>query len=451
MTASHKPVVVLLVDNKTRDLAVSSLIAHHLARLGVEPQLQTLEAYRAALAAFKPAMVVINHLTASHLVRWSHRLKELGVLVAVLPNEGIIYDADDLRFAAGRYHNKANIDHFFTWNEAHRDALREAGFDDSTQIHVVGVPRFDFYFQPWSRLFSAETAARPRPQVLCCTNFVFAKFLDLPRIEGEKFLQVFRRQQKYQEQDPWELVEINHRCRRRSLEFFEKLLAANQFELLLRPHPHEDAGFYRAWAERLPAGLRSRLRIDSASNITKLILECDVEVSCETCTTALESWIAGKPTVELVFERHPAYFHPDVGALNTLCGEPEQLVKMVEGVLREPQSAVVQAARREHLRKWCNALSGQSAETIARIIHRAVTATRPPFGRLTANDYRRGLMLRAFNAIGWPCNYDPLLFLKRRLLPGDYAIKQHVHDKAIRQKDVARARAAIEFCLRKTA
>jgi len=442
--------VVLLVDNRTRDLAVSSLIAHHLGQLGVEAELQPLEAYRAVLAAFKPAMVITNHLTASHLVRWSHRLKELGVLVGVLPNEGISYDEDDLRFAAGRYHNKAHIDHFFTWNEAHRAALRAAGFDNSTQIHVVGVPRFDFYFQPWSRLFALEPIARSRPQLLCCTNFVFAKFQDLPRVEGEKILQVFRRQPKYQDKNPWELVEVNHRCRQQTLQFFEELLATPQFDLVLRPHPHEAADFYRAWAERLPAKLHPRLRIDSTSNITKLILECDAEISCETCTTALESWIAGKPTVELVLERHPAYFHPDVGALNNLCDKPEQLAKIVERTLREPPSAAVQAARREHLHKWCSAPSGQSAEAIAKIIHHAVTAARPPFGRLTANDYRRGLMLRAFNTVGWPCNYDPLLFLKRRLFPGVYAIKQHVHDKAIRPKDITRARASIESCLGKT-
>lgn len=253
--------VVLLVDNRTRDLAVSSLLAHHLAQSGVHLELQPLEAYRAVLAAFRPEMVIINHLTASHLVRWSHRLKELGVAVAVLPNEGISYEADDMRFLAGRYHNKAHIDHFFTWNEAHRDALREAGFDESTQVHVVGVPRFDFYFQPWSRLFAPPALRGPRRQVLCCANFVFARFQDLPRVEGEKFLQVFKRQPKYQ--NPWELVEVNHRCRQRSLEFFEKLLAAPQFDVLLRPHPHEDAGFYSAWAERLPSDLRSRLQIDS--------------------------------------------------------------------------------------------------------------------------------------------------------------------------------------------
>lgn len=434
---SSKP-VVLLVDSRTRDLPVSSLIAHQLAQLGVETQLQPLEAYRAVLAAFRPAMVVINHLTASHLVRWSHRLKELGVLVAVLPNEGLAYDEDDLRFLAGRYHNKAHIDHFFTWNEAHRDALRHAGFDDATQIHVVGVPRFDFYFQPWSRLFVPDAAPRSKPRILCCTNFVFAKFQDLPRVEGEKFLQVFRRMPKYQ--NPWELVEVNHRCRQRSLAFFEKLLTANQFEILLRPHPQEDANFYRAWAERLPAELRSWLQIDSTSNITKLILECDAEVSCETCTTALESWIAGKPTVELTFERHPVYFHPDVGALNTLCEEPGRLAETAGRVLREPPAAEVLAARREHLRKWCHAPSGKSAEAIAKTIHHAVTGDRPPLGELTANDHRRGLTLRAFNAVGWPCNHDPLLFLKRRLFPADYAVKQSIQNKNIRPKDVAAAR-----------
>ncbi|MBM3728774.1 MAG: hypothetical protein FJW40_25520, partial [Acidobacteria bacterium] len=416
MSAPVRPVVVLLVDNRTRDLAVASLLAHHLRQLGVEPQLQPLEAYQGVLAAYRPAMVVTNHLTASHLVRWSHRLHALGVLVGVLPNEGISYDPDDLRFMAGRYHNHAHIDHFFTWNEPHRHALQEAGFTSGTQIHVVGVPRFDFYFPPWSRLFApTQRPAVPtaRRRVLCCTNFVFAKFRDLPRVEGEKFLQVWRRVPKYQRADPWQLVEINHRARQQSLAFFEALLAAPDLEVLLRPHPLEDASFFRRWADRLPAELRSRLQFDSASNITKLILECDVEVSCETCTTAMESWIAGKPTVELTFERHPAYFHPEIGALNHLCGAPAEVVATVRQALAAPPASAIQALRAAHLHTWCNTPAGDSAERIAKIIAAAVARPAGTFAGLTLTDHRRALKLKALNTLGLPYHYDPVLPLKR--------------------------------------
>ena len=150
---------MLLVDSKTRDLPVAALIAHHLDALGVDCLLEPLEAYRAVLAAHRPDMIIFNHLTASHLVKFSQRLAEMGVLTAVLSNEGINYDPDDLKFNSGKHHTGAHIDWFFCWNEPHRQALLELGFGESTRIEVVGVPRFDFYAEPWSRAFFQPTSS----------------------------------------------------------------------------------------------------------------------------------------------------------------------------------------------------------------------------------------------------------------------------------------------------
>src|SRR5258706_9352795 len=89
-----RPRAVLLVDSKTRDLPVAALIAHHLNALGVDCFLEPLEAYRAVLGAYRPQLILFNHLTASHLVDYSKRLAQMGVLTAVLPNEGILYDSE---------------------------------------------------------------------------------------------------------------------------------------------------------------------------------------------------------------------------------------------------------------------------------------------------------------------------------------------------------------------
>ncbi len=120
--------VVILVDNKRRDLLVAALIGHHLEQLGLECHLEPLEAYRGVLAAYRPHLILSNHLTAPHLVAWSQRLAELGVLCAVLPNEGICYDEAELEYNAGKFHNGAHIDLFFCWNEPHQRALRKCGF-----------------------------------------------------------------------------------------------------------------------------------------------------------------------------------------------------------------------------------------------------------------------------------------------------------------------------------
>ena len=144
--------------------------------------------------------------------------------------------------------------------------------------------------------------------------------------------------------------------------------------------------------------------------------------------------------MELTFERHPVYFHPDVGALNTLCEEPGRLAETAGRVLRGTACCGSAGGAARTFAQMVPRAVGKSAEAIAKTIHHAVTGDRPPLGELTANDHRRGLTLRAFNAVGWPCNHDPLLFLKRRLFPADYAVKQSIQNKNIRPKDVAAAR-----------
>ena len=296
---SSRPRVVLLVDSKTRDLPVAALIAHHLDRLGVDCLLEPLEAYRAVLAAHRPDMIIFNHLTASHLVKFSQKLAEMGVLTAVLSNEGINYDPDDLKFNSGKHHSGAHIDWFFCWNEPHRQALLELGFGARTRIEVVGVPRFDFYFEPWSRaFFQTKAVNRGKPRVLVCTNFSLAKFAELPRHHGDKLFAAWKdRIPIYQ--DYWRAIEGHATASRRILDHLDALVKAGDFDIVLRPHPREAVDRYAVWLAALPADQRARVTLDATSAITPLILGCDLEISCETCTTALESWIANKPAIVL--------------------------------------------------------------------------------------------------------------------------------------------------------
>src|SRR5688572_25685359 len=152
----------MLVDNKRRDLMVAALLAHHLEKRDVACHLEPLEAYQGVLGAHRPDLIISNHLLAPHLVRYSQRLAELGVLVAVLPNEGILYEENVLEFNAGKHYNGAHIDLFFCWNEVHKHALEKQGFGARTRIEVIGVPRFDFYFAPWSSVLDIRAKGNDR-------------------------------------------------------------------------------------------------------------------------------------------------------------------------------------------------------------------------------------------------------------------------------------------------
>jgi surface carbohydrate biosynthesis protein len=440
--------VVLLVDDRRRDLDQAALIGHHLRSLGMECFLEPLEAYRAVLAAYRPGMIIFNHMNGGHLVDWSKRLAEIGVLVAVLPNEGIAHDEASQRYLAGRYHNDAHVDYFFCWNESHRQALADEGFLDRTQIEVTGVPRFDFYFEPWSsavRLPRKRNSSRPK--ILVCTNFGFAGLKNDPRDLVDKFFAAWAtRVPVYR--DYWPLVEASWRARTRLLDYVNALVAADKFEVTLRPHPREDVEFYSAWLEGLPAAMRTHVRIDRDSNISGLILDCDLEVSCESCTTAVESWIAGKPTVELVFDRLPALYQEERSRGNVHCDDPAKLPAIVERELANPAQEELREIRRQYLQKWCATPDGNACGRIAEIAAAAVKLRQPSWSKLTANDYRRALKLQTFRSFGAAYNLDLLLPIKRTLFPRRYAGKQFVYEKSIKPRDVAEARRRLSGTLR---
>lgn len=448
MTTTTKK-AVLLVDSKKRDLAGAALIALQLKTLGVECLLEPLEAYKGCLTAYRPHMIIFNHLTGSHLVDYSRRLADLGVAVAVLPNEGIIYEQDSLKFNAGKYHRGAHIDCFFCWNEHHRNALMETGFDRDVRIEVIGPPRFDFYFQPWSGLFCAQPSnqaedfdSEKRPTILVCTNFVFAQYLELPREIADKTFAPWKdRIPTYQ--NYWQAIEANHESRKSSLAFLQELVSCGKYRVVLRPHPNENIQFYTRWLEGLEPGKRRAITLNAETNITELILSCDLEISCENCTTALESWIAGKPTIELVLEKHPLFFHPAIAALNVLCRNPADIVPLVEEQLSAPAQLQLQEARKAHLAEWCNAPEGNASRKMAAAIAEVLNGrSEPNWKAFTFHERRRGIKLKWLRSMNLPYNFDPMLFAKKRLFKAKYANKAFVYDKTIRPTDVGEAMAA---------
>jgi surface carbohydrate biosynthesis protein len=432
--------VVILVDNKRRDLNCAALIAHHLEARRIPCHLEPLEAFRAVVGAYRPGMIIFNHLNASHLVAWSRRLAEIGVLVGVLPNEGIIYQEESRPFMSGRYHRDAHVDYFFVWNEVHGDAIRAEGFDRTARIETLGVPRFDFYFEPWSRTLPPAPQRRSdRPRVLLCTNFIFAKMHD--RMEEADKLFAGKQQTNPLVRNYPEAVRSHWRSRRRVLEYAAALLEDGRVDILLRPHPMEEHAFYADWLESLPAGLRSRIDIDVSSNIASLILDCDLQISCETCTTAIESWIAGKPTIELIFDKHPMLYKDTQAVANYPCDDPAKLPAMVARNLAAPDQLEKRELRARHLATWCATPDGRTSWRIARVIADAIATKKPAdWSKLTAGDFRRAVKLKAYQRLGHAYHFDPLLWIKASLMPQRYATKDRTYSKSIRPRDVAETR-----------
>jgi surface carbohydrate biosynthesis protein len=440
--------VVLLVDDKNRDLMMAALLAWHLKRRGIDCFLEPLEAYRGALAAHRPNLMVFNHIVASHLVEYSKSLGAIGVLTAVLLNEGLCYDDGVRDYNAGKHHKGAHIDYFFCWNQPLKEALERYGFGSRTHIDVAGPPRYDFYCKPWSRAFDDyRWPVQGRSKVLVCSNFGLAKFFRAPPAEGKRLFAAWaERIPAYRD---WRgIIQASHRAQQRFLLFLDAIVRSRKFDVVFRPHPREDLDLYRKFLSKLPAEVRRYVHLDSTSNITSLILACELQVGCENCNTTLESWIAGKPTVELIFERHPVFYSPAVAALSPNCEKPEDVVATIERELIHKQERYA-AGRSAHLAKWCAGAGGNATERIADIIAARLAAQpEPDWSRLGLADRRRGLKLKALQKLGKAYHYKPLLGLRGRVLGGRHKLKAYNYAKAVTPKDVKQALALLDSRLK---
>ena len=442
-TTSRRPSrVVILVDNKRRDLLSCALIAHHLEQRGARVFLEPLEAYRAVLGAHQPDLILFNHLLASHLASYSAQLRERGVQVAVLPNEALLYNPEVLRFNCRRYNDRVHVDLYLCWSEQQRTALLANGYDPAvTRMAVVGNPKFDLHFAPWHRLFPVQ-AASSRPRLLFCTNFALARFHELPPAAADKFFDIWRKHVA-DYADYRTAIAVNHRSRARLVDFLGAVVAANQFEIVIRPHPSEAREFYHHWLAGLPATARQHMRLDEHALIYGPVRECDLEISCETCTTAIDSWLAGKPTIELTFDQHPMFAHAEVAGLNVTCADPARLVPTILEQLADPAQNPLQAARHRHLAKWCATPSGHSAELTAEAIIASLASHETLPSPLSLADRRRGWKLRALALFNLPYHFDPLLPVKAGFFPSRYASKRHTWEKSITPQLAAQARASI--------
>ncbi len=434
--------VVILVDNKVRDLNVAAVVAHQLESEGIACRLEPLEAFRAVVGAHRPSMIIFNHLNGGQLVRWSQRLAEIGVLTAVLPNEGIVYDQTSRDALSGRFHRDAHVDNIFCWNESHKQSLLAQGIFGNAQIDVVGIPRFDIYFVPWSKLLPPAPARQSnRPRVLLCTNFVFARF------NHEQAKQTFGGWEKYNPaaKHYWGAV-LSHRASRiKTLEFASAILADGRFELVLRPHPNEDHEIYEDWLAGLSEEQRAGVVYAPKINIGSLILDCDLHVACETCTTSIEAWIATKPTLALIFDKHSFHYNETHNAPNIPCDDPNAFSDLVARQLSQPVPPEKMALRLQHLETWCASPDGGSVGRIVAAISKALRNRRAPnWSKLGAGDMRRAIKLKAYNHIGQAYHFDPLLWLKASLFPKRYAMKTRAYRKSILPADVAQARQHVQ-------
>ncbi|MEO0510377.1 MAG: surface carbohydrate biosynthesis protein [Verrucomicrobiota bacterium] len=435
-----------MIDLKKRDLLGAALIGHHLEKLGVQTRLEPIESWRSCIYAWKPDMVIFNHLLHSHVTELSSKLKEWNVLVGCLLNEGLAFSEDSRRYFSEPQYPDVHCDLFLAWNKPHEEMLRDYKFTSPRENAVaIGIPRFDFYHEPWSAYYE-EPRKSDRIRVLLNTTFGLSHFYHRSSEERKSLYRSLGEGKIPVALDYDKMIDDHFRGRERMIDYLRPLLESDKFQISLRPHPREDASYYEDLVGGLSENHRNLIKVEPNKPIFSAILNSDITLNCEDCTTSAESWIAGKPTVTLLFEKNPAFFTEFYKKCSPNLEDPDKLVSLIEREIKEPRQEDFREVRKDYLDRWFFKSDGKSAIRAAEEIHRVIEEKKPkPKLPFSISGYRRGAKVKFFRKFDEP-GHTKFKHMFMRKFAGEHAnmsIRYRDYLKAIRPSDVTEARKRI--------
>lgn len=375
--------LLIHVDNQLRDLPGHAWLKHLLeARYGHTVRLVPRDADLEQIVAFHPDLVVLFHVNRPKWVRYTRRLRALGVSTAVVPTESQYASGRFRDFSAGRYTDFSDVDLYFVWNQEAKDLLVAEGALPAERIHVVGVPRFDFYLHPRLRTVFPRGPLLDRyeldpsaPLVTWATTFPFAQYEERGQVDFLIRQYVDNGLVRSADDEAYFRDLFRANLRNRELCLSNVLALAPEFpgaNFVIKTHPFEDRRPYeRQVAE---AGL-ANVRVVDREYIWPILFASDLHLH-RTCVTGAEAWMLRKPTLFLDFSGGDW----DLAEFRAVCESVRDRVSLCDRVAYYLKGGSVpenvQASRRAYLQRCYHRLDGHATEAVAERIDRFLAEKR---------------------------------------------------------------------------
>ncbi|MBM4149466.1 MAG: hypothetical protein FJ224_10535 [Lentisphaerae bacterium] len=279
---------------KFRELDGQVAVAFHLLRRGHRCIIgQRTEMRRHIRKNAGPFMLISNNVFFPRKILG--RLAETGSILAVLDQEGGVFDKDLSSFSRRTAPDMlVHADAYLAWGEAQREyLLRERPGVDPERIHVVGHPRFDLCRAARAPFFAARRPQRDRVApgyILFNTSFGMINH----RL-GEDYLRfVANRRGTPSENDAY-------KTRRRELQrtviarFIEAVRALSarfpREQIVLRPHPIEKQETYVDALRDCP-----NVAVICDGSVHEWIADARMVIHYD-CTSGIEAMLFGKPAI----------------------------------------------------------------------------------------------------------------------------------------------------------
>lgn len=439
--------ILIAIDQKWRDLPGYVYAGLLLEKLGHKVHFVRNNLEKHCISKFKPNLLVLNHLFSKKKQEFAKYLKRKNIHIALMPTEGIPTLEGMRRFLGGQYCDLSGVDLHFVWNRPMADILRENKTLDDHKIVVVGIPRFDFYKKSLSSTLLNRSAFFKKyeldvryPLVTFATNFTQASF----HTANQDFY--LKNTSKYGHDKVFEALygDLNDIPKR---DFMSRKILLDAFitlvrnfskvNFILKLHPAEDHQFYKDLISKNLSASASRVRVIVHEYIWDVLNATDIELN-RSCTTAIESWLLGKPTIEMQLNPDEYYFSPEHASGSDIVRTSNELSEKVLHYLSGGSVAQnLQHNRDEFIRKWCHSPDGNSTKTMVEYIHHLLNDnnhTRNHGNPLPSNWKQR--LYYSFLTLGDHIGHDLRVYGLRNVLTQNYIDKLGRFDKYFHKRDI---------------
>jgi surface carbohydrate biosynthesis protein len=296
----EKNKVIFITTYKARDFEGNGLIGWYLKRKynidsfyinGYDVEKHIIE--------LKPSVLIIDHLTWDHkkeLVKWT---SNLGVKVLLLFTEGYYYDEASIKMLIGFPESESiNVIKYFSWNNNLKERVSKIVNNDyASKYEITGCPRFDFLTNE-----KLKGIITPRQEFIKKYNIdgysSIVTYMSTTPYQGYPFKKF---ESRYKKRAKLSSIEIKNFYDDNQNQFNNhttiiKEVAIKNPEVLFfyKTHPSES---YVDNCFKLFKDV-SNIKIIINENVRPFLFYSDLIVQ-RNCTTALESWLLGKPVVQL--------------------------------------------------------------------------------------------------------------------------------------------------------
>lgn len=365
--------ILLICDHKWRDLP--NLVALKVileTRYGHTVALTSARDRAVLLDLFQPDCLIFNHMNGKGYREIARHLQDQGVAVVVLPTEGRPSFKELLPLIYGQYTDLSHVDLYLSWSEHVTENMIRLGTISTDRVVTVGCTRFDFYCPPLNeQVRPKETFCRryhldpQRPIVTWATQYNYARFLHHKQDFNRRDLANMGVKARYEAvgYDIERFPEDQHYERRAaSAAFFQVAQSRPHVQFIIKSHPGEDIAFYQKQVKE--AGL-SNVSFIFQEYIWDLLSATDLHLHRH-CTTAIEAWLLGKPTVEMKMDVRTPFAWEEMEAGSDSAQSAAELGDIVDHYLAGHTITEAMQRRREaYVKEWFYKVDGQRCQEAA--------------------------------------------------------------------------------------